>query len=121
MYCRHCGRECPPEALYCPSCGRPVDPEGGLPPAPADSSLSSTIQNYLVLAIFSTALCCMPFGVPAIVFAVQARTRNQMGDLDGAQDSLSKARMWSWLSFGAGALVLLGYLGLILVGAVSEL
>jgi len=41
------------------------------PPAYVSSQISPNIPNYLWQSIVATVLCCMPFGVVAIVFAAK--------------------------------------------------
>jgi hypothetical protein len=60
----------------------------GAPPPP----------NYLVWAILSTVLCCMPLGIASIVFAAQVNGKWLAGDAQGAFDSSRKAKtfaLWS--------------------------
>ena len=45
--------------------------------------------NYLVPAILCTLFCCLPFGIAGILFAVQANSKVQQGDIDGAAPSPS--------------------------------
>ena len=49
-------------------------------------------QNYLVWAILSTVLCCLPLGIVSIVFATQVNSKWAAGDVAGAQDSARKAK-----------------------------
>jgi hypothetical protein len=54
--------------------------------------------NYLVWAILTTVLCCLPLGVVSIVFAAQVNSKWAAGDVAGAHDSSAKARkfaIWS--------------------------
>jgi uncharacterized membrane protein YjgN (DUF898 family) len=76
-------------------------------------------DTYLVWAILSTLMCCMPFGVVAIIFAAQVDGKWNAGDVAGAMDSSNKAKMWSMISAGAAAAVLVVYavFFLILVGS----
>jgi hypothetical protein len=60
------------------------------------------IPNYLVQSILVTVLCCLPFGIPAIVYAAQVNSKAQGGDLLGAAEASRKAKMWAWVSFGVG-------------------
>ncbi|GAA2208794.1 hypothetical protein GCM10009850_042520 [Nonomuraea monospora] len=92
------------------------------PPPPPTSSVNGTVHsgprpvvlppmpNFLVPAIISTILCCVPTGVVAIVHAAQVRGKQSAGDIAGAQDSLKKAKAWTWASVGLGVLVALFYL-----------
>jgi len=64
--------------------------------------------NYLVWAIVTTVLCCLPFGIVSIVYAAQVNSKWQMGDFEGAKLSSKNAKLWAWISFGvalAGALL----------------
>jgi hypothetical protein len=60
------------------------------------------VPNYLVFAILSTVLCCLPAGIPAIVYAAQVNGKLQVGDIAGAQIASQNAKMWCWISFGLG-------------------
>ena len=54
--------------------------------------------NYLVWAILTTLLLCLPLGVASIVFSTQVNSKWAMGDVAGAQDASAKAKkfaMWA--------------------------
>lgn len=75
------------------------------------------IPNYLVQAILVTIFCCLPLGIPAIVFAAQVNGKLSAGDITGAQDSSRKAKMWCWITFGVGlGLAILWILFYVLLG-----
>jgi hypothetical protein len=77
-------------------------------------------NNYLVWAILTTLFCCLPLGIPSIVFASQVNSKWTMGDYAGAQDSSTKAKqfaMWGAIIGGVGALL---YLGLVIAGVVLD-
>src|SRR5437879_11657901 len=103
MFCAQCGANNPDTATVCMQCGRnlqaapvPLQATGVvLPPA-------ATVPNYLVFAILTTVLCCLPTGVPAIVYAAQVNGKLQAGDTAGAQAASKNAKMWCWISFGLG-------------------
>jgi hypothetical protein len=82
----------------------------------------TTVQNYLVFAILATVLCCLPAGIPAIVYAAQVNNKLQMGDLAGAQAASNNAKLWCLISGGLG-LAWVGliaiYMILIMVGVLS--
>ncbi len=63
------------------------------------------VPNYLVWAILSTICCCIPLGIPAIVFSTQVNSKLAAGDVAGARSASEKAKMWCWIAFGAGAIV----------------
>lgn len=70
---------------------------GGAPP-----------PNYLVWAILSTVLCCLPLGVVSIVFAAQVNGKWYAGDVAGALEASNKAKnfaMWSAIAGVVGAIL----------------
>lgn len=79
---------------------------GGQQPRP----VMGTVPNYLVQSILVTILCCWPLGIPAIIFAAQVNGKLAQGDYAGAVEASNKAKMFSWISFGLGLLVVVGYI-----------
>jgi hypothetical protein len=71
------------------------------PPAVAPAPAGS-VPNYLVQSILVTLCCCLPLGIPAIIFAAQVNGKLKNGDVAGAQASSAKAKMWCWIAFGCG-------------------
>jgi hypothetical protein len=76
---------------------------GGMPPAPGPSGMPP--NNYLVWAILTTILCCLPLGVVSIVFAAQVNSKWAAGDYAGARDSAEKAKRFAIWSAIAGVVV----------------
>ena len=60
------------------------------------------VPNNLVLAIFSTLCCCLPFGIVSIVYASQVDGHSSRGDVMRARDSADKARTWAIASIVCG-------------------
>ena len=79
------------------------------------------MQNYLVFAILTTVLCCLPAGIPAIVYAAQVNGKLQAGDIAGAQLASKNAKMWCWISASAGLAVGVIWGILVGLGALSNL
>ena len=78
-------------------------------------------ENWLVAAILVTLLCCLPFGVVGIIFAAQVNTKQQAGDMEGAEKSRKEAAKWTKLGFWIGLGILVLYLLFWLVLGVSFL
>jgi hypothetical protein len=84
-------------------------------------------ENWLVEAILVTLLCCLPFGVVGIIFAAQVNTKQQAGDMEGAEKSRREAAKWTKLGFWIGLGVLVLYvifwlvLGVSFLGAASSM
>lgn len=83
-------------------------PAGGPPP------------NYLVWAILSTVLCCLPLGIASIVFAAQVNGKYASGDIAGAQDSSRKAKQFAIWGAVAGVIVIVLYILLVVVAIGSD-
>lgn len=81
---------------------------GGAPP-----------PNHLVWAILTTIFCCLPLGVPAIVFSAQVNSKWAAGDAQGAQESSDKAKKFAIWSAIAGVVVTLGYIALVAGGVMA--
>jgi hypothetical protein len=104
MYCRRCGTPNDENALRCGECGEALQS--------GDYELQKVekIPNYLAQSIIVTVLCCMPLGIPAIVYAAQVNSKLDAGDFQGAWETSRKARMWCWWSFGVGLALIIPYL-----------
>jgi hypothetical protein len=114
MYCRHCGTLNDDNAWKCVQCGDPLQHEGDIV-TPAEP-----LPNYLVHAILVTVLCCVPFGIVAIVYAAQVNARAAAGNIQGALDASRKARTWAWASFGAGLLIVIMWFIIGFLGAMAQ-
>jgi hypothetical protein len=110
MYCTNCGQPRADTATACLSCGHRVARFGAPPEIP----------NYLMQSILVTLCCCVPLGIPAIVFASQVNSKLAAGDIAGASESSKKAKLWSWIAFGAGALIGLLYAAVGIIGALAD-
>lgn len=70
-----------------------LDEPKPLPPCPS---------TYMAWAIIATILCCIPFGVPAIIYAGQVTTKYNQGDYEGAKRSSDRAAIWLIIAVVAG-------------------
>jgi hypothetical protein len=73
---------------------------------PPAATGGATVPNYMVQAIISI-FCCWPLAIPAIIFATQVNSKVAAGDVAGAEDASKKAKMFSYIAFGLGALWLI--------------
>lgn len=88
--------------------------------APAGgAAIGAPPNNHLAMAIITTLLCCMPFGIVSIVYAAQVNNKWAAGDVDGAHRSSNLARSWWIASIAGSVVVLLGYLLLVAVFALE--
>lgn len=88
-------------------------PEGQRPsdPKPYQSGPYSGpvahVPNYLVWAILVTIFCCLPFGIPAIVYAAKVNGKLECGDYAGALEASKNAKTWIWVAFIVGLLFII--------------
>jgi Interferon-induced transmembrane protein len=82
------------------------------PPAagPGPSAYGAPPQTYLVWSILNLIFCCLPFGIVALVFSVQAQSAITAGHWDNAVDLGNKAKGWNIAATVCGAVAVLGVL-----------
>ena len=123
MFCSQCGANNADTAAICVQCGRNLQAAAVPAPLPIQGVVvpAVSVPNYLVFAILATVFCCLPAGIPAIVFAAQVNGKLQAGDVAGAQIASKNAKMWSLVSLGLGlgAIVIWGMLAML--GVISGL
>jgi Interferon-induced transmembrane protein len=86
-------------AATAPPSTRPPGPDG--------------VRSHLVVAVVCTLVCFAPFGVAAVVYAGNVRTRLALGDVEGARRASRMAKRLCW----ASAAMTMGFLLLIVVGS----
>lgn len=77
-------------------------------------------DNFLTWAILSTILCCLPFGVVAIINASQVDSAWFAGNREAARQAAKRARTWTWVAFGTGAFGIVAYLLVLLIVALTS-
>ena len=78
-------------------------------------------DNYLVWAILSTLLCCIPLGVVSIVYSTKVDGLYNAGDYQGAQQASNNAKQWAIIS--AVAVIVVGIIAFAggFFGAMSDM
>ncbi|MBZ0257634.1 CD225/dispanin family protein [bacterium] len=114
MFCTNCGAQNEDSNNYCSQCGKPLAP--GV--TESDQAYYATVQyqnveTYLVGSILVTIFCCLPFGIPAIVYSAIAESKKSSGDFEGARRAASVARMWLHATLVLGLLFIFFQLGLV--------
>ena len=95
-----------------------AQPSPYAPPA-APQAYAAKIPNYLWQSICVTVLCCMPFGVPAIIYDAKVDGLQARGDNAGALSASKTAKMWCWVAFGCGLAFILFNVGIMIFAGVS--
>ena len=127
-YCQYCGNSNNDAARFCSKCGssletgtqqatvdeqpkssyaetqqatvheQPENPYAYKPSPTQQQAPSMMPPTYLWQSIVVTILCCLPLGIPAIVFATQVQSQFLSGDIEGARSASNKAKnfcIWS--------------------------
>lgn len=69
-------------------------------------------QNYMIPAILSTLLCCLPTGIAAIIYSSKVEKLWAQGDKAGAINSSEQAKTWCIISLGLGIVsFIIGFIG----------
>jgi len=123
MFCPQCGANNEDTAAVCVQCGRSFEPSARAPlPIPGVvEPPTQPVENYLVFAILTTVLCCIPAGIVAIIYAAQVNSKLQMGDVAGAKKASHNAKMWCWISFGLGLTAVVVFVLLAMLGVINGL
>lgn len=93
-------------------------PMAAAAPAFAPSGMAEP-ANYLWQSIVVTVLCCLPFGIPAIIFSTKVKPAYQSGDYQGALDASKKAKMWCLVALILGLIANILVIGLQIAAVVS--
>lgn len=87
-------------------------------PAPAGPPAGEPPPSHLVWGILVTLFCGL-LGIVSIVYAAQVNGRWAAGDLAGARDASSKARLWAIITAVIGLVFGLGFVGLLAAGVIT--
>ncbi|MCJ7547410.1 MAG: CD225/dispanin family protein [Deltaproteobacteria bacterium] len=115
IFCTRCGTQNAAIASHCDRCGTLL-----LRPQPSGIAAGAEVPNYLAQAILVAIFCCVPFGIPAIVFAAQVNGKLAAGDYEGAVETAKKAKRWCWVSFLVGLGFGLIYFIFAIIGVIGE-
>lgn len=77
--------------------------------------VSTPPDNYLVWAVLSTVLCCMPLGIVSIIKSSDVNKKWAMGDYEGAQKASRDAKKYAIYGAVSGVVVLIIYFILAIV------
>lgn len=106
MFCRKCGAKNEETAVNCVGCDAPLG--------------AVSVKSYLVWSILVTVLCCLPLGIPAIVYSCQVNSKAAAGDLEGATKSAAQAKKWCWIALGLGLVSQIVWVAITMAGALAN-
>jgi len=96
--CTKCGETSHAEAHTCKHCGTRLHKK-------TVDKLKQMPSTYLWQSVLVTILCCLPLGIPAIIYAAQVENRWRNGDIDGALRSSKNARNFAFFAFVIGLIL----------------
>jgi hypothetical protein len=64
-------------------------------------------ENYLIVSIIVTILCCWPIGIASIVNAAKVSSAYNAGDYEGAKKASANAKKWAIWTVVAGLIFLI--------------
>ncbi len=91
-------------------------PVGGGAAAAGGAYGGERIDTWLWQSIVATLLCCLPLGVVGIVFAAQAQSAINVGNLDEARAKANTAKTMTLIAVGIGLVGILVWLLFFVVG-----
>ncbi|MBP5596357.1 MAG: CD225/dispanin family protein [Pseudobutyrivibrio sp.] len=122
-FCSKCGQPIAEGVSFCSSCGAPIGNSANVNSNFNQSfnQINNTVppDNYLVWAILTTILCCLPFGIVAIVYSTKVNSLWITGHTVEAMEAAKSAKTWSIVSASVGAACIISYIIFILVAAES--
>ena len=99
MFCASCGNKFEGQYAHCPKCGRPTSTR-------TKSEDPAVVSPHLCIAILTTIFCCLPLGIVAIIYGVNANAYIAAGDNANAKKSSSLALSWSIAALVVGLIVI---------------
>ena len=72
-------------------------------------------DNYLVWAILSTLLCCLPLGIVSIVYSTKVDSLYFNGQYEEAAAKAKSAKTWAIVSAVSGVAVIIIYVVMVFV------
>ncbi len=76
-------------------------------------------KNHLAKAIIVTIMCCMPFGIPAIVYAAGVESAFIEGNIALATERSNNANKWSNISLISGLVFIVLYIIFVVILVVA--
>lgn len=79
---------------------------------PKNTNFQRPPKTYLIESILATVFCCLPLGIPAIIYASRVEKKFYEGDLIGAERDSANARKWIVINIIFAVISWLGYVSL---------
>lgn len=95
------------------------------PPLPPQESMVDEIppmkpSNWLWQSIIATILCCLPFGIVGIIFAVKVDSLYFKGQYAESERMAQKAKVWTLVAFVVGLVYIIFWTIMAYTGNLEE-
>jgi len=77
-------------------------------------------NNWLWQSIVATVLCCLPFGIAGIIYAVRVDSLYYSGRYEESQQAAGKAKMWTIIAFAVGIVYIIVWGVMLYLGTMPE-
>jgi len=118
MICPNCQSSNEENAIVCRQCNQFLIQTPRRSPQIVVDTSTERVPSYLILSIFVTTCCCLPFGIAGIVHASRVNSQLAAGDIQGARMSSDSALKWSMIGLAFGVAFSIIYL---MAGGASNL
>ena len=123
-FCSKCGQQVKENTSFCPSCGSAIKRTSEANQniqnySQQNSNNSLPPNNYLVWSILVTILCCLPFGIVAIVYSSKVNGYWMAGYQREALEAANNAKIWTIVSAAVGGAIILAYLSYVIFAYAS--
>ncbi|XP_054854793.1 synapse differentiation-inducing gene protein 1-like [Eublepharis macularius] len=95
--------------------------QGPITHAPQHTTFIVPVQpthepDYLGYSIFTMLCCCLPLGIAALVYSIQTREANRIGDGVAARQNSRMAQIFAHTALGVGLVFCIIYIVFLTVG-----
>lgn len=112
MFCKNCSTQIPDNTTQCPHCG-----------FVCATCVDKKPDDHLVAALLVTTLCCLPFGIIALLEASKVENAWLIGDKQAAEYHSKEADKWVkigfWTAIGICLISGICFLIAVLIAAVA--
>jgi len=77
-------------------------------------------NNWLWQSIVATVLCCLPFGIAGIIYAVRVDSLYFNGRYEESEQAARKAKMWTIIAFAVGIVYIIFWSVMLYMGTMPE-
>lgn len=101
MRCPECGADNQSEVTnICDRCGAKL--KDLQPQTRMEGTKPAKFESYFIHSIILLACCCMPFGIVALIYAADAKSKFETGRYREAEEKAAKAKLWCIIGLVGG-------------------